>query len=169
MQFGSQIYTVKDLDLNALTWEHIILLEEAKRMKIKATDQKLVDFIKSVDAFKKDGQFNQEIYENALQYTFHSNPREFEEQIRQDLTINLLLGKVMSAINVTVNDAEVKEAYMKENKKFNAKKFEAEKAKWQELLVQKKKLEALQKYLEDLKIQAHLLDYIPKSKPSQEN
>lgn len=161
MQFGSQLYKIKDkIDLNALAWEHVLLLNEAKSANIKITDRELVDFIRGFAPFQTDGKFSQDIYESTLKYTFAASPREFEEEIRQDLMINILLQKVITKNNIMVTDEEVKEAFKLENKKFNAKKFEAEKGKLREFLLQKKRSEILQKYLEDLRTRAQIKDYI---------
>lgn len=112
MQYGDKIEEAqKELNLDDLTWKRLILLEEAKRRGIPTNDRQVIELIESYAFFQRQGQFDNVIYNQMLQYVFRTQPRVFEEQIRQ----NLILYKLYKSITDTIkfNDEEVKEEYKK--------------------------------------------------------
>ncbi len=101
------------VDLNNQAWIKLILLEQAKKQKIAASNQEVVDEIASNPLFSKDGKFNQDTYGRIIRYFLGSQPREFEEQTRNNLIIRKLY--VQATKDVTLTDTEVLEAYKKDN------------------------------------------------------
>lgn len=114
MQFGDKFTEVqKHLNLESLAWERLILLAEAKKRKIKVGDEEVIRLIKSYPFFQRKNQFNNTLYQEMIQYVFHTQPRIFEEQTRQNLILSKLFDTVTNTI--TLSDEEIKEAYRKEN------------------------------------------------------
>ena len=103
------------LNLESETWDRIILLSEAKRRHIQATDAEVIDFLKTLKMFQRDGQFEDILYKDLLRFIFHRSPRDFEEGMRDQLTIMKLFEQVTSSM--TINEKEIREAYRRENEK----------------------------------------------------
>lgn len=70
-----------------------LLLVEAGKQRMFASDEAVRQTIASIDAFKVDGKFSTERYEAALRAQGMS-PAGFEAQLRQDLTLQQLAGAV---------------------------------------------------------------------------
>ena len=68
-----------------------LLLIEAGKSQMFASDEAVRQMIASVEAFKVDGKFSVERYEAALRAQGMS-PQGFEAQLRQDLTVQQLAG-----------------------------------------------------------------------------
>lgn len=82
-----------------------LLLQEASKKRIFASDDAVRRTIAGIDAFKVDGQFSNERYEAALRAQGMS-PQGFEAQLRQDLTLQQLAGAVAQSgiVARTVSD-----------------------------------------------------------------
>jgi len=114
MQFGDKFEEIqKYLNLESQAWDRLILLMEAKKRKIKTSDQEVVKLLQSYPFFQKKGRFDNVIYTQMLQYVFHTQARIFEEQTRQNLILSKLYNQVTDGLSVT--DAEAKEEYRKAN------------------------------------------------------
>lgn len=114
MQFGEKFSEIrKYLNLENQAWERIMLLEEAKKRKITASNQEVIELIESYPFFQRKGQFDNKIYTEMLQYAFRTQPRIFEEQARQNLTLSKLYKQVTD--NIRVSDEEIKDGYSKAN------------------------------------------------------
>lgn len=70
-----------------------LLLVEAGKQRMFASDEAVRLTIASIDAFKVDGKFSAERYEAALRAQ-GMTPAGFEAQLRQDLTLQQLAGAV---------------------------------------------------------------------------
>ena len=70
-----------------------LLLVEAGKNRMFASDDAVRQTIAGVDAFKVDGKFSTERYEAALRAQ-GMTPQGFEAQLRQDLTLQQLAGAV---------------------------------------------------------------------------
>jgi len=101
------------IDLNAQAWERLVLLDEAKRERIRVSDNAVVEQIESYPFFQRKNTFDQTIYEQILQYVLRTKPRDFEEQTRQNLMIRKLYETATSGIKLT--DQEIKNEYRKNN------------------------------------------------------
>jgi len=116
MLYGDSFYKMqKFLNLNAETWDRLILLHEARKRKIKASDSEVIQKISEYPFFQKNGKFDNKIYQHLLDYVFRVSARKFEEQIREII----MLGKLFEQITkeVSVEDNELLENYKKENEK----------------------------------------------------
>lgn len=119
MQFGDNYSEIKKhLNLESRAWERLILLCEAKKRRINASDREVVELIESYPFFKgRNGQFDNRIYPEMLQYVFRTQPRIFEEHTRQNIILSKLYGELSR--NITLTDQEIKEAYQKENEQIS--------------------------------------------------
>jgi peptidyl-prolyl cis-trans isomerase D len=115
IQFGDNISEIeKKIDLDSLAWDRLILLREAKKLKVKATDNEIIELIQSYPFLKtKNGQFNNQVYSSMLRYVFHTQARIFEEQVRQSIMLSKLYKQLTANINLT--DQEIKNEYQKLN------------------------------------------------------
>jgi peptidyl-prolyl cis-trans isomerase D len=118
MQFG-EAYSelMKYLSLDTLAWQRLVLLYEAKKRGIRASDSEVIASIAKDPAFQRNGQFDDKLYATIIQYSLRLHPREFEELNRQ----NMIMAKLTDLITkgVTIPLAEIKEAYKKENEKLS--------------------------------------------------
>ena len=108
--------------------QNILYAQEIKRLGIQATPEEVVfqlrnnppDFIRSIEQFQTDGEFDMTKYQQAL-----SDPRNYDQWIpvenilRGSIPMQKLQQYVLSTIRIT--DEEIKEAYLRENQKVNAK------------------------------------------------
>jgi len=117
LQLGDSFFEMqKYLNLPALAEERIILLYEAKRRNIKVTDQEVIDYLTKIPIFQgKDGLDKQRYY-LILKTRLHTQPRVFEEQLRNGLAIHKLFDQITQ--DVTVTEDEVKKEYCKRNEEF---------------------------------------------------
>ncbi|MCG8431923.1 MAG: peptidylprolyl isomerase, partial [Candidatus Omnitrophica bacterium] len=119
IRFGDNFSEVADyLNLEVQAWERIALLHEARTRKIKASDREVVESIQKYAFFHNDeGAFDQKRYYEILQYYFQTQPRVFEEQMRQNLIIAKLYEQVAGAVSLT--DEEVREEYERRNEEIS--------------------------------------------------
>lgn len=116
MQFGDNLYKVeKYLNLHGQAWDRLILLSEVKKRKIKISDDELIKKIKELPFFQRDDKFNQKLYDTALNYIFRIQARDFEEEMRNSLTIGKLFDGITQDVKVTEEDllAAYKEQFEK--------------------------------------------------------
>ena len=119
MRYGDNYQeTQKNLNLEADAWERLILLAEARSRRIKVSDKEVVDFIESYPFFQHNGQFDKSIYLQITRYVFRTQPRDFEEQTRQNLMISKLSQEVTKDLpNLT--DKEIQEEYHRLNEEIS--------------------------------------------------
>jgi peptidyl-prolyl cis-trans isomerase D len=118
MQYGDKLPEIqKFLNLEAQAWQRLILLEEAKKRSIKASDQEVIKTIAEVPYFKYKDSFDKRTYEQTLQYVFRLKPREFEEQVRQGIILNKLYKQTTDSL--TIDDNDVRKNYEKKNQEIS--------------------------------------------------
>ncbi len=101
--------------LSKLAWERLLMLKEAKRNRIKARDDEVVNYIRSHPLFIRGGKFDDKVYEYLLRHNFSLGPRNFEEIARENLAIDKLRRSLTEGVEVS--NAEVLEEYKKVNEK----------------------------------------------------
>src|SRR5277367_2454996 len=84
------------LDLEQEAWDRLILLKEAQKRDIQATDQEVVAAIAAIPFFQRSGQFDQTLYEDIVQNpgVFDRSTPDFEEGMRKQLIIQKLITAV---------------------------------------------------------------------------
>src|SRR3989338_4469748 len=119
IQFGDNFSEIeKRLNLGPLVWNRLILLAEAKKRRINVTDQEVIELIEGYPFFQaKNGQFDNRIYSQMLQYVFRAQPRVFEEQARSTLMLSKLYKEVTA--NLNLGKEEIKKEYQKLNEQIS--------------------------------------------------
>lgn len=106
-RFGDIPEAIEGL-LTQATWDRLILLEEAKRRRLRVDDRELAAFIERLPVFQEQGRFLPERYHRFLRATGMS-PQQFEALLRYDLLIERLVGTIRTS--VTVSEEEIRAAY----------------------------------------------------------
>ena len=111
---------LKSLNLKSAVLEEMIknrlVLREAQALGLATSDDELMDAIGQVREFQVAGRFNKERYMQLLRAN-RLTPAEFEEEQRDQLTIQRLYGVILDSTRIT--DAEVRERYRFEQEKIN--------------------------------------------------
>ncbi len=97
-------------DIVQTSLDYILFLWKANKEKIRVSDEEVIDTIKKIKIFSRDGQFDKEYYLRFLRY-MRTEPRVFEEYIRNFLKIDKLYQKY---IKINPSDAEAKKLYKKD-------------------------------------------------------
>ncbi len=114
MQLGENFSQMQQyLNLDNQAWQRLTLLAEAKKRRISASDQEIVELIASYPFFQRQGKFDDRIYEETIKYVFHTQSRIFEEQARQNIILSKLFQQLTGSL--AVNPEEVKQEYRKAN------------------------------------------------------
>lgn len=118
IQFGDNLSEIqKKINLESEAWDRLLLLAEARKRKIKVSDREVVELIQSYPFFKRKEQFDNQLYAELLQYAFHTQPRIFEEQTRQNLMLSKLYKEITAGLKL--NEEEIKEEYRKLNEQIS--------------------------------------------------
>jgi peptidyl-prolyl cis-trans isomerase D len=110
----------KSLNLRASLLEELIqrrlVLQEARHLGLAATDDDLMMAIAQVPDFQVNGRFNKERYLQLLRAN-RLSPAQFEEEQREQLTIQRLYGILLDGVHVT--EDEVRDRYRFEQEKID--------------------------------------------------
>jgi peptidyl-prolyl cis-trans isomerase D len=111
---------LKSLNIKGTLLEDLIqkrlALQEARRLGLAVTDDELVNIIAEIPAFQVAGRFNKERYIQVLRAN-RLTPEQFEDDQREQLTIQRLYGIILDSVQVT--DAELRDRYRYEQEKIN--------------------------------------------------
>jgi peptidyl-prolyl cis-trans isomerase D len=130
----------------------ILLLQEARRLGLKVTEEELEASIHSIPAFQKDGIFDQATYSRALQRA-RLNPKEFEANQRDLLLINKLQALILSTVRVS--EREVLEAYRQSFERINVEMISLNPADFKDVSITPEELkEFFSKHKEDFRTPA---------------
>lgn len=95
------------MNLKGQAWDRILLLHYAKQQNLRTRDAEVVDWISK--QFSVKGAFDEALYKRYVEYALHSNPRDFEEEVRENLTISKVSEKARA--KVVLSDEELKKLY----------------------------------------------------------
>jgi hypothetical protein len=113
MVYGEELPKVeKFLDLRGQAWDRLIMLHEARKMRVKATNREIIEKIAGFTFFQRNNIFDRNIYEYILASIFRVTPHDFEESIRGDIMIEKIVHRLSKDAYIT--DAEVRQAYIEE-------------------------------------------------------
>ncbi len=116
MRYGDNYSKIKSfLNLNAETWDRLILLQEANKRKIQVNDSEVIKTIAAYPFFQRDNQFDDKLYKNILEYVFKIQARDFEESTRDTLKFKQLFEDETK--NIKTTDEEILNAYKEINEK----------------------------------------------------
>ncbi len=114
MRYGERAGDVSSfINIKGEAWDRLLLLHYAKKAKIKVSDREVVEWVAKQPVFVNQGKFDVAIYKLYVERLFRMNTREFEEEIRQFLTIDKVRDQVKSRISV--GDDELKSLFDREN------------------------------------------------------
>ncbi|MFY9401948.1 MAG: SurA N-terminal domain-containing protein [Candidatus Omnitrophota bacterium] len=145
---------ITEEDLKAQAWDRLVLINEAKRLKIKASDKEVVELIESYPFFNRNGKFDNNLYKETLQYIFHSQARVFEEEQRQNIIISKLYQEVTSKVSLSQEDIRLEYIKIKSEAdpkfNFNEESFLSERKEFEKKALEKKKEEAFLNFISQL-------------------
>jgi len=98
--------------LAKLAWDRLLLLEEAKKIRIKASDKEVVKAIRNHPLFIRNGVFDERFYAYMLHNNIGMEPRAFEEIVRDNLIVQKLSSYLTK--NVGITDDDLFSGYKKE-------------------------------------------------------
>jgi len=99
-----------------LAWDRLIMLKEARRAGIKVPDKEVIGFIRTHSLFFREGSFDERGYDYFLRNSLGIYPRNFEEVVRENLTIQKVTDRLGK--NLKVTDDETLRNYEKDNSRF---------------------------------------------------
>jgi peptidyl-prolyl cis-trans isomerase D len=103
--------------LNGLIDQRLLLLEAASK-RLVTSDQALQSFIVNIPAWQEDGKFSKSRYETVLRAQEGMSPAQFEARVRQDMTLQQLLGTVGASAFVSATQAAAMLRIQAEERKF---------------------------------------------------
>ncbi len=106
------------LNIEERAWERLILLREARRQGIRVTDKEVIRQIEGFPFFRDEQGFNQNRYQQFLQFVLQITPRTFESIIKESLLLEKLRERIVAGI--TVSDEEVREEFTRRTQKIKA-------------------------------------------------
>ena len=102
-----KLFNVKKQALDSVI-DQALLLDEAKRLSFRVTDEELAAAIRSTPAFQLDGRFDQRRYARVLSAN-RMTPEAFEVVQRESMLIGKLRNVVRNSLKVS--DVEARELY----------------------------------------------------------
>jgi peptidyl-prolyl cis-trans isomerase D len=97
--------------------QRAVLLQEAHRLGIYATDDDVRTYLRTGPTGERlypDGKFiGEDAYRQLVDEVLHESVNEFEDQVKEDITLRRLQALITSG--VTVSDQEVRDDYLKRN------------------------------------------------------
>ncbi len=115
LQYGEKAKEIATAFFNPTqaTWERLIILHETKRRKLRASDSEIITALTNMPFLQKNNGFDPQAYELFLRYSLNMQPRTFEEQLRENLSMAKLFKEITDG--VAISDDEVKKEYEKVN------------------------------------------------------
>src|SRR3990167_1260504 len=111
--YGDQAKMIsRFIDFKSQAWDRLLLLTHAKEEKLKTGDSEVVDYLASQPVFIRDGKFDDKFYKAYVANYLRMSVRDFEEEIRQMLTIHKIQEKI--AKGVQTSEEELKALYNSE-------------------------------------------------------
>lgn len=102
---------IKEKVMDEIINKHLLLLK-AKDMGIKVSDVEFNEYIRNIDAFKRDGVFSEKVYMEILKRS-GLDPKKFEESEKAVLAI-MKLTSIISDNGIYFNEADLWTSYVKE-------------------------------------------------------
>jgi len=140
--------------LNALVDQRLLLLETSKN-SLQTSDEVLRNVISTIPSLQENGKFSMPRYESALRAQGMSQP-QFEAKLRQDLTLQQLIGALGDSAFVSESQAEAMLRLQSEERQFSEFRIAPEQ------FADKVKIEtsAVQKYYDDNKAQFEVAEQL---------
>lgn len=111
--YGDKLNEMRSrINFKGEAWDRILLLDHAKKERLRTSDKEVVDWITKQEGFHKDGKFNDAYYRLYVERALRSTPRQFEEEIRQMVTLGKIQDKIKESLVLT--GEELKKLYLEE-------------------------------------------------------
>jgi len=147
---------IKSEVLNSLIQEEL-LLQEAKKHRIYVSQSEVINIIRSLPQFQREGKFDPQLYFYILQNYFRTVPAVYEAQIKRVIINQKMRDLIIS--NVKVTDQEVKDEY--ERRKIKEKEED-----FKESFLQEKKVLFYRQWLLSLYQKAKIINNLDKIEKS---
>lgn len=102
LRYGERLKEVsKYLNYKGEAWDRLLLLDHAKKEKLKVTDKEVVAWVTSQPLFAGKNGFDQKYYDLFVTNYLRTNAREFEEEVRAILTIQKIRESLVAAVKIS--------------------------------------------------------------------
>ena len=147
---------IKSEVLNSLIQEEL-LLQEAKKFRIYVSQSEVINIIRSLPQFQREGKFDPQLYFYILQNYFRTEPAVYEAHLKRVIINQKMRDLIIS--NVKVTDQEVKDEY--ERRKIKEKEED-----YKESFLQEKKVLFYRQWLLSLYQKAKIINNFDKIEKS---
>jgi len=147
---------IKSEVLNSLIQEEL-LLQEAKKHRIYVSQSEVINIIRSLPQFQREGKFDPQLYFYILQNYFRTEPAVYETYLKRVIINQKMRDLIIS--NVKVTDQEVKDEY--ERRKIKEKEEDFKKS-----FLQEKKVLFYRQWLLSLYQKAKIINNLDKIEKS---
>lgn len=110
-------YKILESKIKQEAWDLIVdqtlLLNKASQLKLKVSENEIVEELTSQEAFKVNGQFSRERYLEVMRY-MKTTPTAFESNIEKSLLIRKISSIIKNSVNVS--EEEIKEFFKVKNR-----------------------------------------------------
>jgi len=89
------------LDLEAETWTQLILLQEARQKRITVANKEIIEEIAKNPSFIQNNAFDARLYKTILRNYLQTDPKNFEDGVRESLMIQKLYDQVTASATFT--------------------------------------------------------------------
>lgn len=148
----AQTKELKSEVLSSLIQEEL-LHQEAKKYGIYVSQSEIINTIRSLPQFQKDGKFQPQLYFYILRNYFRTEPATYEAQVKNAIINQKLRNLILSSVKVT--DQEVKEEYEK-------RKIKEEEEEFKKNFLQEKKILFYRQWLISLYQKAKIINNLDK-------
>jgi len=138
-----------------------ILLQEARRRRIKVLNSEIVEVVKSDPIFfDEKGRFDEKKFKEVISSYPPEELRKIEDELRKKITIDKLKELVIAEGNISVSDEEV-DKYIKENQL-----KETDRENIKKRLLWRKREEYFNQWYADKRKKANVVVYLSFEKPA---
>lgn len=141
-----------------------MLAIKADELGLTVTDEELARDIRATPAFGRGGQFDQEVYFQAVRSTFRESPQEYESERRKAIKTSRLKGFFYRLVKLSPD--EVRETYAAVNKGA-MKNFEKDKDSFAGRLQQQRALELVNYCLHQMQSQVEVQNLLDRVQQQQ--
>jgi len=116
-QFTSEMADRMGLKTQALEnlVQNALLVEEARRLGLAASDDDVLEEIRTMPWFREEGHFSYDLFQRRVNHGFRTTPSRYKERVRDELLARRMRGILAGAVRVSA--AELKKSYEWENDK----------------------------------------------------
>ena len=133
-----------------------LLAQQAERMGLYVSDAELANAIQQTGPFQREGRFDQELYFQAVRYTFKTTPEQFERQHRRSMLSAKL--KALMFRMAKVLPGEVRDEYLRSGGAL--KDWDKRQAEFEGQLRQHRALDTVNFFLRQLSTQVEIRSFL---------